>query len=151
MRPRWMIVLLVVSIALNLFLVGAGAGLLALGLRIARENAGARPAAFFWATAGMSQPAKRNARTMLLTLRDQVRPDVQRSRALRLQAWNGLAAAKPDTAAIKGTLAQSRQIDLGVRTKVEEGIVDHVAQLSPADRAAYAAGMSREINTPPKR
>ena len=151
MRPRWMIVLLVVSIALNLFLVGAGAGLLALGLRIARENAGARPAAFFWATAGMSQPAKRNARTMLLTLRDQVRPDVQRSRALRLQAWNGLAAAKADTAAIKGELAQSRQIDIGVRAKVEESIVDHIAPLSPTDRAAYAAGMSREINTPPKR
>jgi uncharacterized membrane protein len=151
MRPRWMIVLLVVSIALNLFLVGAGTGLLALGLRIARENAGARPAAFFWATAGMSQPARRDTRNMLLTLRDQVRSDVQRSRAQRLQAWNGLAAAKPDTAAIKGELAQSRQIDLGVRTKVEEEIVDHVAQLSPADRAAYAAGMSREINAPPKR
>ena len=55
MRPRWLIVGLVVSIALNLFLVGAGAGLLALGLRLARENAGARPAAFFWATAGMSR------------------------------------------------------------------------------------------------
>ena len=70
MRPRWMIVLLVVSIALNLFLVGAGAGLLALGLRIARENAGARPAAFFWATAGMSQPAKRDKRFMYSAVSD---------------------------------------------------------------------------------
>ena len=151
MRPRWLIVGLVVSIALNLFLVGAGAGLLALGLRLARENAGARPAAFFWATAGMSQPAKRDTRRMLLTLRDQVGPDVQRSRALRLQGWEGLVAAKPDTAAIKAALTQSRQIDIGVRAKVEEAIVDYVAQLPPADRAAYAAGMSREINTPPKR
>jgi uncharacterized membrane protein len=151
MRPRWLIVGLVVSVALNLFLVGAGAGLVTLGLSIARENAGARPAAFFWATAGMSQPAKRDTRAMLLDLRDQVRPDVQRSRALRLQAWNGLAAAKPDVAAIKGALDQSRQIDIGVRTKVEAAIVDHLAPLPQADRAAYAAGMSREINTPSKR
>ncbi|MEJ0064926.1 MAG: periplasmic heavy metal sensor [Caulobacteraceae bacterium] len=115
------------------------------------ENAGERPAAFFWATSGMSQPAKRDTRRMLLALRDQVSPDVQRSRALRLQGWNGLTAAKPDAVAVKAALAQSRQIDVGVRTKVEEDIVDHVAQLPPPDRAAYAAGMSREINTPPKR
>ena len=148
MRSRWLIVGLVVSIALNLFLLGAGVGIVALGLRIARDNAGARPAAYFWATGAMSQPARRDTRRALLALRDQVRPDVQRSRALRVQGWNGLAAAKPDPAAIKGALAQSRQIDIGVRAKVEEGIVDHVAQLPPADRAAYAAGMTREIETP---
>ena len=151
MRPRWLIVGLVVSIALNLFLLGAGAGIVALGLSIARESAGARPGAFFWATGAMSQPARRDTRNMLAALRDQLRPDIQRSQALRVQGWNGLAAAKPDTAAIKAALAQSRQIDIGVRTKVEEGVVDRVAQLSPADRAAYAAGMSREIETPPKR
>jgi len=151
MRPRWLIVGLVISVALNLFLVGAGAGIVALGLSIARENAGARPAAFFWATARMSQPARRDTRSMLLALRDQVQPEVQRSRALRLQGWSGLSVPKPDTAAIKGALAQSRQIDISVRAKVEAGIIDHVAQLPQADRAAYAAGISREINTPPKR
>src|SRR5271154_60044 len=115
MRPRWLIVGLVISVALNLFLVGAGAGIVALGLSIARENAGARPAAFFWATARMSQPARRDTRSMLLALRDQVQPEVQRSRALRLQGWSGLSVPKPDTAAIKGALAQSRQIDISVR------------------------------------
>ena len=148
MRPRWLITGLIASVALNLFLIGAGAGIVALGLRIARENPSVRPAAFFWATQGMAQPARHDTRRILLGLRDQVRPDVERSRALRIQAWNGLADAGPDVVAIKQTLAQSRQIDIGVRQKVEEGIVDHVAQLQPADRAAYANGMSRELAAP---
>ncbi len=129
MRGRWLTVGLVASVALNLFLVGAGVGILALGLRIARENAIVRPAAFFWATEAMSQPARRDTRRMLVAMRDQVRPDVERSRALRLQAWSGLGAARPDAAAIKAGLAQGRQIDVAVRGKVEDAIVDRVAQL----------------------
>jgi uncharacterized membrane protein len=151
MRPRWLIVGLIASVALNLFLIGAGAGIVALGLHIARENAGSRPAVFFWATQRMAQPARHDTRRMLLGLRDQVRPDVERSRALRLQAWSGLAAARPDVAAIKQALAQSRQIDSGVRQRVEEQIVDHIAQLQPADRAAYANGMNRELAAPARR
>jgi uncharacterized membrane protein len=151
MRPRWLIVGLVASVVLNLFLIGAGSGILGLGLRMARENAGARPAALFWATQGMSQPARHDTRRMMLGLRDQVRPDIERSRAMRTQAWSALGAAAPDPAAIKQTLAQSRQIDVAVRTRVEEAIVDHVAALAPADRAAYAAGMSRELSAPARR
>ena len=151
MRPRWLIVGLVVSVAVNLFLVGMGAGVIAFGLNLARENAAARPAALFWAASGMAQPAKRDTRRMLLSLRDQVRPDLQRSRALRVQAWSGLAAAKPDVVAIKAGLAQSRQIDIAVRARVEDSIVDHVAQLAPADRAAYADGITRGLAAPPRR
>lgn len=151
MRPRWLIVGLVASVALNLFLVGAGVGILALGLRIARENAAVRPAAYFWATEGMSQPARRDTRRMLVALRDEVRPDIERSRALRLQAWGGLAAAKPDAAAIKAALAQGRQVDVAVRARVEDGIVDHVARLPQPDRAAYAAGIGRELTAPRRR
>ena len=145
MRPRWLIVCLVVSVALNLFLVGAGAGIVALGLRLAQTNGGARPAALFWAAESMSQPARREFRQGLIGLRRQIQPDVDHSRAVRSQAWGSLAAAKPDPAAIKQGLAQGRQIDLAVRTKVEEQVVDQIAALPPADRAAYAAGMQRAL------
>jgi uncharacterized membrane protein len=145
MRPPWLLIVgLLVSVALNLFLVGAGAGIVALGLRIANDS-GARPGAFLWATQAMSQPARGEVRRGLAGLRDQVHADVERSRALRIQGWDGLAAAKPDAAAIKQALAQSRQLDLATRTKVEEHVVDQVAALPPADRAAYAAGMRRAL------
>jgi uncharacterized membrane protein len=64
---------------------------------------------------------------------------------LRIQGWNGLAAATPDTAAIKLALAQGRQIDLATRAKVEERVVDRIAALPPADRTAFAAGMRRAL------
>ncbi len=143
MRPRWLIVALIVSAALNLFLVGVGAGVVALGLRIASD--GARPGAYFWATQAMAQPARGEVRQGLAALRDQVRADVDRSRALRIQGWNGLAAAKPDPVAIKQTLAQGRQIDLATRAKVEERVVDQIAALPPADRTAFTAGMRRAL------
>jgi uncharacterized membrane protein len=145
MRPRWLIVGLIVSVALNLFLVGVGAGIVALGLRIANDSGAARPGAYFWATQAMAQPARGDVRQSLAALRDQVRADVDRSRTLRIQGWNGLAAAKPDTVAIKQALAQGRQMDLATRAKVEERVVDQIAALPPADRTAFAAGMRRAL------
>jgi uncharacterized membrane protein len=143
MRQRWLIVGLVASVALNLFLIGAGAGAIALAMRLARE--GARPAAVVLATQHLPQPSRGAIRNMLRGVRDQVRADAGRSRALRLQAWSAIAAAKPDAAAIKQTLAQSRQIDIAVRAKVEDSIVDFAATLSPADRTALAAGFRQEL------
>jgi uncharacterized membrane protein len=145
MRPRWLIVGLVVSVALNLFLVGAGAGIVALGLSIAQQSAGGRPGVFFWATNGLPQPSRHKVRSWLASEREQIRPDVERSFAVRVQAWDGLAAAKPDPAAIKQGLAQGRQLDLTVRSKVEDGVVDQVAALPPAERTAFAAGMHKAL------
>ena len=140
MRPRWLIVGLVVSVALNLFLIGAGAGAIALATRLAREGRRSPGGRCCWRPSTCrSRPGAPSAR-MLRGVRDQVRADAGRSRALRLQAWDDIAAPKPDAAAIKQALAQSRQIDIAVRAKVEDSIVDFAASLSPADRAALAAG-----------
>jgi uncharacterized membrane protein len=148
MGSRWLIGGLIVSVALNLFLIGVGAGVIALGMRLARENPG-RPAALLVATQRLPQPARAGIRQMLRGVRDETRAQSEQSRTLRLGAWDGLAAAKPDTAAIKQALAQSRQLDIGVRTKVEESVVDYAAQLSPADRAALAAGFHQQLAPPP--
>ena len=145
MRPRWLVIALIASVALNLFLGGAGAGIWALSVRMAKSNPGARPAALFWATQGLPQPDRRQMRMMLKDVRDQVKPAAAGSLAVRAAAWGALAAAKPDAAAIKQQLAQSRQVDLGVRTTVEERVVDYAAGLSPPDRAIFAAGMKRQL------
>jgi uncharacterized membrane protein len=151
MRNSWLIVGLVVSVALNVFLIGAGAGVIALGRTMARENPAAQPAgALMVATAGLPQPDRRAFRQMLRDEGAQVRADALRSRAIRIDAWNGVTDAKPDAAAIKAKLAESRQVDIGVRTKVEDRIVDYVLAQAPADRAAFAAGMRRVLTPPAK-
>lgn len=144
MRPRWLVIGLVASLALNLFLIGAGAGVIALGARIARETTPARQVgALFWASEGLAQPARRNMRLMFHDVREQVKPDADRSLALRATAWSALGDANPDAAAIEQKLAQSRQIDIGVRTRVEQAIVGYVAKMPASDRKVFADGMRR--------
>ena len=146
MRPRWLLVALVASLVLNLFLIGAGAGVFALGMRMARQAEPAR-GALFWATQGLPQPDRRAMRMMLRDERDAVKPDTDRSLAMRVAAWAGLADPKPDVAAINQKLAASRQIDIAVRARVEQRIVDYAAHMSPADRTIFAAGM-RQVLSP---
>jgi uncharacterized membrane protein len=147
MRPRWLVIGLVASLALNLFLIGTGAGVVALGMRMAREPGTGRPAAgaLFWATEGLPQPDRRAMRQMLRGLRDQAKGDTDRSRALRVAAWSALAEPTPDVGAIDQKLAQSRQTDIAVRSRAEQQIVDYAARLPPADRAIFAAGMRRVL------
>jgi uncharacterized membrane protein len=151
MRPRWLVIGLIASGLLNLFLIGAAAGVIALGTRMARENSSARPAALYWATQGLPQPDRRQMRQMMAGVRDAVRPDAERSLGLRATAWSAIADPKPDAAAIEQKLAQSRQIDIGVRTQVEDRIVAYAAGMPPADRTIFAAGMRRALapSSPP--
>jgi len=145
MRSRGLVLGLVASLALNLFLIGAAAGVVALGLRMAQDG---RPGALVRATRELPQPDRRQMRQMLADTWRGARPDIERSRGLRVEAWSAVADPKPDAPAIKAKLAQSRQIDLGVRATVEERLVDYVLGLPPSDRAIFAQGM-RRVLTPP--
>jgi uncharacterized membrane protein len=149
MGRSWLVGGLIASVTLNLFLIGAAAGVIALGRSMARENAGVRPGALMIATAGLPQPDRRDFRQMLRQLRAGVIIDVGRSRTARIDAWSALGDPKPDPAAIKAKLALSRQIDTGVRATVEEKLVDYVERLPAADRADFAAGMRRALASPP--
>ena len=144
MRAPWLAIGLFVSLALNLFLVGAAAGVIALGLRMAREN-GNPAAALVVATRNLPQPDRRDFRQMLAGERAVTMADARRSRDIRANAWGALADPTPDPAAVKARLAESRLIDVGVRQKVEERIVDYVAGLPPSDRALFAAGMRHAL------
>jgi uncharacterized membrane protein len=149
MRSRWLIVALIASLALNLFVIGAGAGVWAFAAGLARAP-GARPGALFWATEDLPQPDRRQMRQFLKDVRDQARPSAVQSLALRAAAWGALAGAKPDAAAIKQQLARGRQIDVAIRTDAEAKIIDYAARLPPTDRAIFAAGMKRQLTPPAK-
>ncbi len=142
MRSRWLVVGLIASLTLNLFMIGAAAGVIALGVRMASLPR-PRVGPLFWATQALPQPERRNIRAMLAQTRREVRPESDRSLALRADAWTALAAPRPDPTAIKDQLAQSRQIDLAVRATLEGRLVDYVVGLDAKDRAIFAASMRR--------
>jgi uncharacterized membrane protein len=148
MQPRWLVVGLVASLAVNLFLIGAAAGVIALGLRMAHQNALMRPGALVRATRELPQPDRRQFRMMLADEWRSAIPDLERGRVLRTNAWAALADAKPDGAAIKAGLAQSRQIDVSLWAKVEERVVDYALALPQSDRAIFAQGMRRALTEP---
>lgn len=145
MRPRWLVIGLIVSVAINLFLVGAAAGVIALGARIAAHRPPVRAGALFWATERLPQPDRRQMRQMLRDARAEVQADADRSIALRTAAWDALNTPNPDAAAINAKLAESRQADIGIRARVEQRLVDYAVRLPPADRAIFAAGMRRAL------
>jgi uncharacterized membrane protein len=147
MRARWLVIGLVVSVALNLFLIGAGAGVIALGARMAREAAAGAPRSIglVLASQGLPQPERRNFRLMLRDVRNEVKADGDHSLALRRDAWGALADPNPDPAAIEQKLQQSRQIDIGVRTHVEQRVVAYAMKMPAPARAIFAAGMRRVL------
>lgn len=149
MRGRWLIVGLIASLVLNLFLIGAAAGVIALGARMAHENAAARTAVLVRATRDLPPADRRAMRQMLRQAWLDAKGPAEQSRALRLEAWGSIADPAADAARIKQELAQSRQIDLADRAKVEETVVDYALTLPPADRKLFAAGMVRAM-TPPR-
>jgi uncharacterized membrane protein len=145
MRSRWLTIGLIASLVLNLFLIGAGVGVVALGMRMARQNAAARAGVLVRATRDLPQPDRRNMRQALRQAWLEIKPDTDQSRALRLDAWRAIADPKADAAQIKAKLAQSRQIDIADRAKVEEKMVDYALTLPPADRQIFANGMLRVL------
>ena len=145
MRSRWLIVGLLASLALNLFLLGAAAGVVALGVRMAHAGDGARPGVLVRAARDLPQPAKQNMLMMLGDAWRQVRPAADHSRQMRLEAWSAVADPQPDPAAIKLKLSQSRQLDASARASVEGKLADYVLTLPPADRVAFVAGLRRAL------
>jgi uncharacterized membrane protein len=149
MRSRWLTIGLIVSVTLNLFLIGAGAGVVWIGMRMARENAMARAGALVRATRDLPQADRHAMRQMLRQAWLEVKAPAEQSRALRLKAWGSIADPAANAAEIKQELAQSRQLDTADRTTVEEKVVDYALGLPPADRKIFADGMLRVL-TPPR-
>jgi len=142
MPGRWKIIALIASVALNVFLIGAAAGVIALGARMAHERP--RP---MLRRAAMSLAAPYR-RAFLVALRDRgqsVRAPVLAARALRRSTWASMSAASFDPAVAKIQLRQARLMDADSRAAVEDGVVDFAAGLPPGERAKLGTALVRSM------
>lgn len=158
MSRRTLLIVLFVSLAVNLFLVGTLAGGLVIGQRLRAD----RPPPM---QRGMSQPLWRagdalppqQARAYRQTLRGvgpELRNAMHDARAERTEAWRSLGAEPFDPAATKRRLAEVRGREADARGRIEERIVEYAAGLSAADRAALAKGLTERPHgdrPPPRR
>jgi uncharacterized membrane protein len=146
MKGPWTTALLIVSLGLNLFLIGAAVGAIVLGSRVAHWRGSLRPVPVLRAAATALQPPDRRA--FLMTLRQvgrDARPTSLQARALKREVWLSLSDARFDAAAAKAKLREARTLDQSARTTIEEAVIDFAAKLPPGERAKFGAAVARQM------
>lgn len=139
MNRNWTGVALAISVVINVFLVGAAVGILALGAHMAREHRPPGPGGggLLWRASLALPPGEARAFRQAMRAQAQAnRPLAEAGRRARHEAW--LAAAGPtfDAAAVKAALARARALDQTARSRLEESLVDVAGALPAAQRQA---------------
>ncbi len=146
MSRRALVIGLVISVALNLFLVGAIAGAMA---RRSPGPMGApghhlRPMGPLWAAADGLSPQQRQA--FHAALRGEVvgvGGKLREAHQARRRVWLSLGDEKFDAEAVTAALDEARRLEFAARGDVEHRIIAFAATLSPHERAKLADGLAR--------
>jgi uncharacterized membrane protein len=148
MRPRGLIVALVVSLGLNLFL----AGLIVGGVVTARRTAEARPAigaaprlALGRAGDDLPRDKRRAFRQALREASRAAQEPIREARGLRREAVAQLERPDFDAAAAIAGMNRARVLDGQGRSAVEAAIMTFAATLTPAERQTLADGLRRTM------
>ncbi len=145
MSRRTQLIVLIVSLALNLFLIGGVLGGLVVGqrLRADRPPPMARMNQPVWAAAEALGPEQARAyRTMLRGEGMEARANMRQMREARTQAWGTLGAEPFDPALTKQQLAEIRSREAATRGEIDARIVDFAAGLTPGERQKLAKALT---------
>jgi len=142
MSPR-MKLLLIVSLALNLFAIGSAAGALIMGVHL-----GGRPPIPFSNTSmrapPLLQPEKGAAlRVKLRAAAEAGAADRRASRQARREAAELMARDPYDAPAVAAAFARSRASDTAARARIEAALVEGLQVIDAPDRATIGAQMLR--------
>lgn len=144
MTGRWTRIALAVSLAVNVFLIGAGATVIARNAQGQLARSPTRPA--LRAAAMGLAPKDRDALMAMLHIQGRGAKHANReARALRAEAWGSLGAANFDPAAAKAKLARARALNHAARGAVENGVIDFAATLPPGERVALSQALGRGV------
>lgn len=143
MSPRALTIALLASLAVNLFVIGAAAGVLLSG-RLQPTPAGQPigPMALWRAGDDLPEQERQAYHTLLREQSMAVRDDVRRSRHARRDAFRALGDDPVDAPAVRGRLDEARRLEMQARGRVESSLVDFAARLPPRERAELAQGLT---------
>lgn len=137
---------LIVSVALNVFLLGCLAG----GAVWVHMHT-PLPGGSLQAAAEELPPAERDAfREALRTVRQENRQTILEGQQARRDAAELLKQPTVDAAALSAALERARTADVTVRAKVEQRIAEFAAASSPGVRLLLAEGLARHLPPPKK-
>ena len=138
---------LLISLALNVLLLGGLAGGAALWWREGRDVATmpqTQARGLRQAIDVLPDAQRRNLAADLRAARRDNRILVQGSREARGDVLRLLREEPLDVGAVEAALQRARDADFQVRARVESTVVDFAATLTPAQRAALADGLSQQ-------
>jgi len=144
MSRKTLLIVLFVSLAVNLFLVGGVIGGLVVGQRLRPDRPPmARMNQPVWAAAQVLGPEQARAyRTMLRGEGMEARTVMRQTREARAQAWRTLGAEPFDPATTKQRLAEIRAREADTRGEIDGRIVDFAGGLAPAERQKLATALA---------
>ncbi|WP_027819054.1 periplasmic heavy metal sensor [Paraburkholderia bannensis] len=151
MNARSLKVLIAGSVLLNVFLLGGIAGgawrwFASRDVTQAQAPIQGQPAqraALRFATDYLSPDRQQQFVDALKAARREGRDDARAARDDRRQVLDLLAAPNFDRAALDAALARTRASDSALRAKVESGVADYAATLTPEERVKFVEGLER--------
>lgn len=142
MSERSRTIVLAVSLALNVFLVGAAMG----GAYMWRASGPLR--AGMSARGGLAVAAdtlpleeRKTFRQMLVQARKEAASNITAARSGRLKLAQLMTAEPLDRQAIDAQLAAIRQLDMALRARLEKAVIDFAEGLTPADQKNFVEGL----------
>lgn len=144
MSRRGLWIALIVSLAVNLFVLGGLAGAALGGFRLREPPPPPGPPRLSAAGAALSGPQREAWQAAIRQGAETSGPKVEQARALRREAWRGLTAGPVD---VEGTLAKlnrSRVLELQARSEMDRVAVGFAATLPESDRRKLAEALSRQ-------
>jgi uncharacterized membrane protein len=143
MMGRSLKLLCIVSLTLNVFLLGAIAGGAYRWLAATHSAAATQPRSVRFAAEELSPERKKQFRLALRQARRDAAASIETARSGRLQIAGLLGAPQFDRAAVETALTNTREADMALRTRVEGAVVEFAATLTPDERVAMVDAMTR--------
>jgi uncharacterized membrane protein len=135
-------VVLAISLALNVFLVGAAVGGAYMWHAFGPLRAGISARGGLGVAAQTLPVEERKTfRQLLIQTRKQAVSDVTAARAGRLQLAQLMVADPLNRQAVDAQLSAIRQSDIALRAKLEKAVVDFAETLTPAERKSFVEGL----------
>ena len=147
MSRRGLWIALIVSLAVNLFVLGGLAGVALRGLR----HHGPPPPGPRLAAAGavLSEQQREAWRAAIRQGAETSRPKLEQARALRRGAWHDLSTGPVDANATLAALDRSRMLEMQARSEMDRAVVGFAATLPESERRELAEVLSRQRRHPP--
>jgi uncharacterized membrane protein len=150
MSRRGLLIALVVSLAVNLFMLGGVVGLALIGLPMHRPPPQMGPPRLM-ALGETLTPGQRAAwQTTIRQTAETGGPKLMRARLMRRDAWKALATDPVNPQAALAALDQARTLEFQARSEMDRAVVGFAATLPAGERRKLGEALGKARRGPPK-